>query len=650
MKIGEYMDELNRRSRAAGSHGRTTARGASASGRPAAEGSRTRSSGSAGSRTRASGSAGRGSGGSSRSGARSGRSSAVYNNYDRRPPVSHGRGGRHRRSPGPNYFWIAVVGVVLIVAIGIGVFALKGRTDSETEPVIETTPPETELQKEVKVGNVTITGLSREAAREKILEEYPWDMAVTWNGETIEIPNLMETKVDQLLQEIYQGEPKESYVLDTSGLEERIATEVSAVAAKWDKPAKNASISSFDKESGKFVFTGEESGQAVDQEALTSAIMAALSLKDFDVKIPAQVTSVTPEITEATAREKYKTISEYTTKTTNNSKRNTNVRLACEAIDGIVLAPGESFSFNERVGERTTARGYQSAAAYSNGEVVQETGGGVCQVSTTLYNAVVRGGLKTTVRRSHTFEPSYVTPGMDATVSWGGPDYVFENNSSTGIGIRASYKDLTCTVSIYAIPILEEGIKYDLKSTKTKNVDPPAPTYVEDQSIQPGQEVVESKGSTGSQWEVRLVVTKNGEKVSDDVDHTSSYKGHAPVVKRNTSGVWVPLPGQTNADGTPVLPVETNPDGTPVLPGTGAPSESSGTTSAPEASIPAGPGDEGQISGPGSDLPGPGSTGSIEPAGPGTDTGSILPPGPGTSNNDSIPAGPGSQGPAGPGV
>lgn len=83
------------------------------------------------------------------------------------------------------------------------------------------------------------------------------------------------------------------------------------------------------------------------------------------------------------------------------------------------------------VGQRTEAKGYQGAAAYNNGEVVQEIGGGVCQTSSTLYNAVVKAGLKTTTRRSHTFEPSYVTPGTDATVSWGGPDYAFVNNSST---------------------------------------------------------------------------------------------------------------------------------------------------------------------------------------------------------------------------
>ncbi len=612
------MDELSRRSRSAGSQGRTAAR-SGAAGRKAPAGSSrargsssgqrsTRSGSSYNSRGRSAGAAGRGS-------------------YDRRPPVSHGRNSKRRKNSSPNYLWIAVAGVVLIIAIAIAVFAFKGKSDSETEAAT-TIPAETELQKEVKVGDVDITGLSREAAREKILESYPWTMKVVWNEETIEIPNLIEPKVDELLQEIYHGVPKETYTLETTGLEEAVASQVSEIVSKWDKPAKNASISSFDKQSGKFVFTGEEAGQQVNQEALTAQIEAAIASKDFDAQITAEMTSVAPEITEGTAREKYKTISTYTTKTTSNSKRNTNVRLACEAIDGIVLAPGETFSFNDRVGERTTAKGYQSAAAYNNGEVVQETGGGVCQVSTTLYNAVVRSGLKTTVRRSHTFEPSYVTPGMDATVSWGGPDYAFINNSNTGIGVRASYGDQTCTVSIYGIPLLEEGVKYDLKSTKLKDTNVPAPTYVEDQTVQPGTEVVEKAGDAGSQWEVRLVVTKNGEKVSDDIDHTVTYKGHAPVVKRNSSGVWVPAPGETLPEGV-TLPGETIPSG--------------GETVEPSAnsSAPAGPDGNSQATvepeGSGTGLPGPGQGG--EPGG----VPSTAPQGPGTSETGIIPAGPGSS-------
>ena len=120
-------------------------------------------------------------------------------------------------------------------------------------------------------------------------------------------------------------------------------------------------------------------------------------------------------------------------------------------------------------------RAIRAAAAYNNGEVVQEIGGGVCQVSSTMYNAVVKAGLKTTMRRSHTFEPSYVTPGTDATVSWGGPDYKFVNNSSAAIGIRASYYNQTCTVSIYGIPVLEDGVTHSLKSTKAQRDGPACP-------------------------------------------------------------------------------------------------------------------------------------------------------------------------------
>ena len=144
---------------------------------------------------------------------------------------------------------------MLIIAIAIAVFAFQKSSDAETEAETTTAPAETELQKEVRVGDIVITGLSREAAREKILEAYPWEMKVSYNEEILELPNLIETKVDELLTEIYQGEPKEIYIFDTTGLEEAIAAQVSAVASKWDKPAKNASISSFDKGSGKFAIS-----------------------------------------------------------------------------------------------------------------------------------------------------------------------------------------------------------------------------------------------------------------------------------------------------------------------------------------------------------------------------------------------------------
>lgn len=430
--------------------------------------------------------------------------------------------------------------MLLILAITCVVLLMKGMNkipSSPTEPETETTaPPETELQKQVTVDGIDITGMSREEAKEAILKDFPWAMKVTWESESYEVKDLMAEKVDLLLQDIYTGEPKESYTLDTSGLEEAARSEAAAVAALWDVKAKNGSISSYDEASDKFLFTGAEQGRAVDQEKLAADIVDALGRKDFDAQITAVVNTVEPEFSEAAAREKYKTVAKVTTKTTANSNRNINVNLAAKAVNGTVLQPGEEFSFNKVVGERTEAKGYKSAAAYNNGEVVQEIGGGVCQVSSTLYNAVLKAGLKTTYRRSHTFEPSYVTPGTDATISWGGPDYRFVNNSSAAIGIRASYYKQEMTVSIYAIPILEEGVTYELKSTKLKDTDLPAPTYEEDPTLEPGVEKVKSAGSQGSQWEIRLIVKKNGEVISNEVDHTATYKGHAPVILRNSSG------------------------------------------------------------------------------------------------------------------
>ncbi len=462
---------------------------------------------------------------------------------------SHGGRGRRRRQS-PDYRIIAVAGVVLILAIAAVVYGMKHskKTDADaktTEAV--TTEPETELEKKVTVDGIEITGMSREDARAEILKKYPWEMKITYKEDIYEVSNLMEEKVNLLLDEIYRGTPKESYTLDTSGLEAAVEAQAAAAAAKWDKAAKNGSISKYEPSNDTFVFEGEAVGISIDQEKLAEEIAKALKAKKFDASIAASAKEVQPEISVASAKEKYKTIGTYTTKTTANSKRNTNVRLACEALNGTIVQPGQELSFNDTVGERTEAKGYQGAAAYNNGEVVQEIGGVVCQVSTTLYNAVLKAGLKISVRRSHTFEPSYVTPGQDATVSWGGPDFKFINNSNTAIGIRARYADQTCTVSVYGIPILEEGVTYSLDAKKIADLDPPAPTYEEDQTLQPGEEVQKSAGSKGSRWEVRLVVKKGEEIISNDVDHTTQYKGHAPVVKRNTSGVVIPAEGSTES-------------------------------------------------------------------------------------------------------
>lgn len=521
------------------------------------------------------------------------------------------RSSGYHRKKGPNYKIIAIAGVVLIVFITGISLALKGKgsnTDiAGTETVIES-ESETEMQKEVQVDGISITGMSKSEAKAAILKEFPWSMTVEYDSDQYKVTDLMAEKVDALLDEIYKdgSDPQESYTLDTSGLDEKVKAEAAACGAKWDKKAKNGSIDKFDAASGKFVFAGEENGFAIDQDKLAADISQALKDKKFDAKITATGSDVAPEISAASAKEKYKTISSFTTNTTANQNRNTNVRLAAEAINGTVIKPGQEFSFNGTVGQRTEAKGYKGAAAYNNGEVVQEIGGGVCQVSTTLYNAVFKAGLKISSRRSHTFEPSYVTPGRDATVSWDQPDFKFINNSSTAIGLRASYADQKVTVSVYGIPILEDGITWDLDSKKVEDLGTPNPTYEEDQTLQPGEEVIKSKGSAGSRWETYKVVYKNGKEISRELDHKTTYKGHTPVVRQNSTGV-VLNPSETTTQATTVpsavdgmpdgyVPGETTSAGTTIVSpnettaashNTAAPEHSTAATTAPAAASPA---------------------------------------------------------------
>ena len=472
---------------------------------------------------------------------------AVQNARNRGAGSRRGGSGRRRgRRQGPDMAKIVLIaiGVVIFlicVAVGLQSCARSGKQDagSETSTEETTTEPETEIEAEITVNGIQIHGLTKSEAMEKVLADMGWKMKVTFGDSTEELPNLMEANVDAVIEEALAKKESGDYTVQTDDLDDAVQVEVKALAAKWDVEPKNGSIASYDKSTGKFTFAGAQTGKKIDQEKLTSDIISAMKAGEYAKTITATANEVQPEISEAQARENFKRIGTYTTKTTTNKDRNENIRLACAAINGTIIKPGEEFSFNKVVGPRTAEKGYQEAAAYSGGEVVQEPGGGVCQVSSTLYNAVVFAGLKTTERHAHTYEPSYVTPGEDAMVSYdgyAGPDLRFVNNGKTAIGIKASISGQTLTVSIYGNPILEDGVTVSMHSEKIKELDAPAPTYVEDPTLQPGTEVVAKAATPGSRWQTNLITKKNGQVVSDVLFHNSTYTGKAATIKRNTSG------------------------------------------------------------------------------------------------------------------
>ena len=123
------------------------------------------------------------------------------------------------------------------------------------------------------------------------------------------------------------------------------------------------------------------------------------------------------------------------------ANRKQNVKLSAAACDGVILLPGEEFSYNESVGERTTERGFKPAPAYSGTKLVDSVGGGVCQGSSTLYYAALLADMEIIFRINHGFPVNYLPWGLDATVSWGGPDLQFRNSSNYPVMLKAEVSD-----------------------------------------------------------------------------------------------------------------------------------------------------------------------------------------------------------------
>jgi vancomycin resistance protein YoaR len=161
----------------------------------------------------------------------------------------------------------------------------------------------------------------------------------------------------------------------------------------------------------------------------------------------------------ANIREKH--IGQYTTYyNAGNKNRSHNITLAAKAINNHVVFPGETFSFNRVVGRRDKGKGYLQAPVIVRGELAEDIGGGICQVSSTLFNAVDRAGLRIVQRYSHSRSVPYVLPGRDATVSWDGPDFTFQNTYNQPILIRAHAGGGQMYISIYSSEILEFNLRH----------------------------------------------------------------------------------------------------------------------------------------------------------------------------------------------
>ncbi|TYR77354.1 hypothetical protein FZC79_00590 [Rossellomorea vietnamensis] len=237
-----------------------------------------------------------------------------------------------------------------------------------------------------------------------------------------------EETVENISLAEYEMSPYPEYLIDETKLNELIIR----TNKKISKEAVDASLN----EHGEIV--SEQNGRTIDQTKFKQAFYEAFyNRKPSQLEIPAS--PVYPKVdSELLERIKRKRISHYVTYfNVRNKERVHNIKLASDAINNQVVFPGETFSFNQVVGKRTVSKGYLPAPVIIKGELSEGIGGGICQVSSTLFNAVDRAGVKILERYSHSRRVPYVPPKRDATVSWYGPDFTFRNQHNQPLLIRS---------------------------------------------------------------------------------------------------------------------------------------------------------------------------------------------------------------------
>lgn len=248
-----------------------------------------------------------------------------------------------------------------------------------------------------------------------------------------------------------------------------------------------------------------------------------------------------------------------------NIDRTTNLRIACQKINDKVILPGETFSYNKTLGERTAAAGYKNAKVYENGQVVDGIGGGICQISSTLYNSVLMSNMEIVERRNHQFVTSYTPAGRDATVVYGMTDFKFKNTRTYAVKIQASCSNGIATVSIYGI---KEENEYTVSfSTKTISTIPYSVQYVNDSTLANGTEKVKQVGANGMITETYIIKSLNGKVVSSKLLSKDTYNAMQRIILRGTKGS-TNTNGNNNTSIKPSTPTSPSEPTTPTTPTT----------------------------------------------------------------------------------
>lgn len=406
------------------------------------------------------------------------------------------------------------------------------------------------------VGQVEVGGLSKEEAARKI--------RIWWNYRRV---YKLHLKNDLFQKEIPPMTPgmlgvvvdDEASVaeLPMTDLAQAIGEKVSGVPDKQQFDIKFKSIgTNFNKlkklihdsvgqnrpatvtyEKGAIVRHPEMSGFDLDDSQLVAAVVEGLD-KDF-VQVPLKEAAKTvpdEELDKITD-----VVSEFSTNFPSyQTSRNTNIRLAAAKLNGHVLMPGEEISFNQTVGKRTVEGGFKTAPVLKNGKHDIDIGGGICQVSTTMYNAALLANLKVVHRSNHSLPSAYVAVGRDATVDWGTLDLVLANPTDKPIAITSTFESGRITFRILGQK--DPSIKVKIETENHQSWSRGTETIV-DKSLKPGTQRVVEKGSSAHSIDTYRIVYKDGVEIRRELISHSRYAGCPRTIAVNPAAAAAPAVG-----------------------------------------------------------------------------------------------------------
>ena len=386
-------------------------------------------------------------------------------------------------------------------------------------------------------------------------------------GNTINKEKFKEEVIKRLELE-KQNEPIELEIINV----EPEAIDIDKIYSEVHKEAKNAYYTK-----DPFQVYPHVDGVDFDLEAAREMLKEDKEEYVIDLKI------TTPEITtNKIGSEAFPDLlSTFSTKyDASNTPRTTNLKLAMNKLNGVVVSPGETFSYNKTLGKRTAEAGYREAGGFAGGRVVQTLAGGICQISSTLYDAVVYANLEIVERHNHMFLAGYVGAGKDATVVYGAYDFKFKNTRKYPIMLKTSIGSGVARIDVFGI---KEDVEYEVEiSSKILSYTPFKVVRENDSSLAPGKERVAQNGMNGCKSITYKILKLNGKEVSRTVLSSDTYDPMNKIIKVGPSKTTeVSTQPVKEPEPTPTTPTTPTTPETPSTPSTPTTPETPSTPSTP---------------------------------------------------------------------